>query len=88
MYNTGYYYLLQHRYEIILSPNYFITVVYYYCTHPILFLCFFIDPYFFTFFMYVTVKLIVLVLLSHSIYQPQEVTLGMRKLIFSKNKIK
>ena len=41
--------LLQLRYEIILSPNYFITVVYYYRTHPILFLYFFFDPYLFTF---------------------------------------
>ena len=30
--------LLQHRYEIILFPNYFIIVVCYYCTRPVLFL--------------------------------------------------
>ena len=38
--------MLQHRYEIILSPNYFITVVYYYRTHSILFLYFFSIPTF------------------------------------------
>ena len=36
------------RDKIILFPNYFITVVYYYCTDPILFLYFF-RPYFFHF---------------------------------------
>ena len=41
--------LLQHRYEIILFPNYLITVVYYYCTHPILFLYFFSIPNFLPF---------------------------------------
>ena len=39
--------LLQRRYEFsILFPNYFITVVYYYRTHPILFLYFFSIPTF------------------------------------------
>ena len=52
MHNTGY--LLQRRYEIISFPNYFITVVYYYCTHPILFLYFFSIP---TFFIFLTAEL-------------------------------
>ena len=39
--------LLQRRYEIILYHNYFITVVYYYRTHPILFRYFFSIPTFF-----------------------------------------
>ena len=43
IHNTDKKTLLQHRYEIILFPNYFITVVYYYCTHPILFLYFFLS---------------------------------------------
>ena len=38
--------LLQRRYEFILFPNYFSTVVYYYRTHPILFLYFFSVPTF------------------------------------------
>ena len=42
--------LLQRRYEFsILFPNYFITVVYYCRTHPILFLYFFSIATFFTF---------------------------------------
>ena len=35
--------------EIILFPNYFITVVYYYRTYPILYLYFFSVPTFFIF---------------------------------------
>ena len=42
--------MLQRRYEFILFPNYFITVVYYYRTHPILFFYFFSIPTFLHFF--------------------------------------
>ena len=41
--------LLQRRYEIILFPNYFITVVYYYRTDPILFFLLFSVPTFLSF---------------------------------------
>ena len=41
--------LWQCMYEIILFFNYFITVVYYYHTHPILFLYFFHRLYLFNF---------------------------------------
>ena len=39
-------YLLQRSYEFILFPNYFITIVYYYHTHPIMFFYFFSIPTF------------------------------------------
>ena len=42
--------LLQRRYEIILFPNYFITVVYYYRTDPIFFFFTFFCPYLFVIF--------------------------------------
>ena len=38
--------MLQHRYEFISFPKYFITVVYYYRTHPILLVYFFSIPTF------------------------------------------
>ena len=41
--------MLQRRYEFILFPNYFITVVYYYRTHPILFFNFFPSLLFYIF---------------------------------------